>query len=828
MSTLPLSTFLHLFDPDRGYGRVVIPRIQRDYAQGRAGEKAHGVRRSIVSSLLGAIRTREPLHLDFVYGEVAPGKDGRSADLRVIDGQQRLTTLFLLHWYLACLDGRHAELRAALIDPDGESRFAYQTRPSSSAFFRLLVQHGRPQDHAGEPSSWVRDRYGYAGMGRDPTVQGALAMVDEIHRQCPDGASGAWAALADPGAPAVTFSVFNLGAQGLDEDVYLKMNGRGLPLTRFDVFKNALDALLERPEVLPDVARRFRTRMDTDWAQWVWTLGDAHDPGEGHQSPGDLLSWHMLAMLRALAYVSTFDTDADALGPEDRARVRPPVGRHESADLRWVLSPRDLVVFLPEFLEVASRVLDTLQQGWAGCEGGPPPSGSPLVDSPFFQEREEIRLFLRGRGQNYDIGRWLRWLGYLLFIERFGDELLSPDDAVRANARVDFREWTRLVHNLSERGVAAEQLDREVGRLRGLLLAVPDIGAAPPERLLRFIGSDAFVAFFPQVPAAREEHRKAALLLADPHRSDQRGWRAAIEAAELHPRHVGDIRFLLDWAGVPEWDAADAPAGWSAERHAELRERFVSWEAASRIVFPVQPTPLGDPEAFLLERAVLTFGDVLLRAGRETRVVPDRQGDHAWRRLVDHSADPHRAEVLRSFIDAFRQSPHQADPAEFAAGRITEWCASAASAEAEPWRRVLIQDPAALAYCAGRRSRGRARRCLAWLGESRIALLQTTQVDDAQFDLLLFALLTRLGVDAQESRCFGGRRWERARATFEGERQVQVVSTHGALDLDVPGEDVPSVEAPWVRAEGGWACAGRSVEEAEGIIRALARRIQLI
>ena len=59
--------------------------------------------------------------LDFVYGDV---KDGV---LRPLDGQQRLTTLFLLHWYVASL--------ADELDPDAAwLRFSYATRPTARDF----------------------------------------------------------------------------------------------------------------------------------------------------------------------------------------------------------------------------------------------------------------------------------------------------------------------------------------------------------------------------------------------------------------------------------------------------------------------------------------------------------------------------------------------------------------------------------------------------------------------------------------------------------------------------------------------------------------------
>lgn len=79
--------------------RIVIPKIQRDYAQGRPSAKK--IRERFLSSIYGAIdkESSTPIELDFVYGELA--RVNGDILFMPLDGQQRLTTLFLLHWYLA-------------------------------------------------------------------------------------------------------------------------------------------------------------------------------------------------------------------------------------------------------------------------------------------------------------------------------------------------------------------------------------------------------------------------------------------------------------------------------------------------------------------------------------------------------------------------------------------------------------------------------------------------------------------------------------------------------------------------------------------------------
>ena len=77
---------------------VEIPLIQRDYAQGRADAQARLVRETLLRDMKRALcRDVPPLDLNFVYGGIVEGEEGET--FIPIDGQQRLTTLFLLHLY---------------------------------------------------------------------------------------------------------------------------------------------------------------------------------------------------------------------------------------------------------------------------------------------------------------------------------------------------------------------------------------------------------------------------------------------------------------------------------------------------------------------------------------------------------------------------------------------------------------------------------------------------------------------------------------------------------------------------------------------------------
>ena len=104
---------------------VGIPIVQRDYAQGREETKVNEVRNKFLDDLFAAVINEKSIELDFVYGKV---KDNVFIP---IDGQQRLTTLFLLHWYVA--------VRAK--KDFSKVEFSYKTRISAREFCKEFIEN---------------------------------------------------------------------------------------------------------------------------------------------------------------------------------------------------------------------------------------------------------------------------------------------------------------------------------------------------------------------------------------------------------------------------------------------------------------------------------------------------------------------------------------------------------------------------------------------------------------------------------------------------------------------------------------------------------------
>jgi hypothetical protein len=130
-----LTSYVGLFAPHDTDAPTVtsieIPLIQRDYAQGRTDGRATDIRARFLDVLHDALTNGTKVGLDFVYGDVEGGT------LRPLDGQQRLTTLFLLHWYLGHRAGQ-------INDRQPWMSFSYATRPSARLFCLRLAMAARP------------------------------------------------------------------------------------------------------------------------------------------------------------------------------------------------------------------------------------------------------------------------------------------------------------------------------------------------------------------------------------------------------------------------------------------------------------------------------------------------------------------------------------------------------------------------------------------------------------------------------------------------------------------------------------------------------------
>ena len=253
-----LHSFIDIFDTTFGEGqdtvqlkKIVIPIIQRDYAQGRKGPEVTRVRGRFLDSLFKAV-TEKPITLDFIYGDI-----NRDGDMTPLDGQQRLTTLFLLHWYAARKCNISEEKFEFL------KKFSYATRYSARNFCSDLVAF-KPEFKNELSKEIVNQAWFPLDWENDPTISSMLVMLDAIDNRFKN-VTDLWDKLEEK---CITFYFLPIKDMGLTDELYIKMNSRGKPLTLFEHFK----AELEREIRIIDgnLADRIIGKIDRDWTDLLW------------------------------------------------------------------------------------------------------------------------------------------------------------------------------------------------------------------------------------------------------------------------------------------------------------------------------------------------------------------------------------------------------------------------------------------------------------------------------------------------------------------------------------------------------------------------------
>ncbi|MCH5260727.1 MAG: DUF262 domain-containing protein [Lachnospiraceae bacterium] len=268
-----LHSFINIFETAFTCGqetvnlqKIIIPIIQRDYAQGRRDPDINRVRDRFLTSLYHAI-VDEPITLDFVYGDI-----DKNGVMTPLDGQQRLTTLFLLHWY-AARKANVSEAECAFL-----SNFGYETRYSARYFCKELT-HFVPSFERKLSDDIVDQAWFPLDWQKDPTISSMLVMLDAIDSRFKD-VSELWEKLK---SGAITFYFLPIRDMGLTDELYIKMNSRGKPLTRFEHFKAELERCIR---AVDDAAsKRVMRKIDRDWTDMLWQYRDS-----GNGDPEDTIT----------------------------------------------------------------------------------------------------------------------------------------------------------------------------------------------------------------------------------------------------------------------------------------------------------------------------------------------------------------------------------------------------------------------------------------------------------------------------------------------------------------------------------------------------------
>ena len=237
---------------------VKVPIIQRDYAQGR--KRNVTICENFLKALKDSIVNDKTINLDFIYGNV------EDEVFLPLDGQQRLTTLFLLHWYAFVKENNADDFARTNL-----KKFSYETRLSSRRFCEALLDNTVAIDSSAETiSEQILDsKWFFISWKHDSTIRAMLRTIDTIHYVFKD-VDDIWESLVN--RKNIVFHLLILENFGLSDDLYIKMNARGRLLTPFENLKAEIQDKSTKNgwESSRNEIDKFSYKIDGCWTHFLW------------------------------------------------------------------------------------------------------------------------------------------------------------------------------------------------------------------------------------------------------------------------------------------------------------------------------------------------------------------------------------------------------------------------------------------------------------------------------------------------------------------------------------------------------------------------------
>lgn len=628
---------------------ILIPAIQRDYVQGNKKEIREGFSESLVKSL----KENKNLHLDFIYGY---HKEDKKV-LVPLDGQQRLTTVFLLYFSLALKENRISDFQSTFYK-GGKEGFIYEFRPSSRDFCRKLLggvnEMSWPKE--GALSSYINNLSWFKNSWKkDPSVQSMLKMLDTFYSKLNkldanqayyDRLENIQFDLLDTEAKLLDVEDKSSGTEdkeikGLDDRLYIKMNARGKQLSNFENFKASFeghytklkdDSGQEKTEI-EGYLEIFKKEIDRSWSDFFWkTAKNEYDQA--------FMRFFDYCIINHLAQKENV-WQKKAARAATITKFKDEVGKrfyqynNIETDVKGKLySPFNSHHFLVNVVKLFQLITNTEKFEALGEKG-----------AYYFPFGKDGRLAELWTSNKLELNVRVPMFAYEQFLLNSG--ILGANFTAENQALLE--DHMRIVYNLVENTTVHSD---------NFINMIPFFAKgnfSTSKTLLDYFQSSSLAELENKgfnTAQLKEEHIKAQLIAKNP------AWKAAIIEAEQTAFFKGQIYFLLKFAGIYEAYEKDTTlACIQAEEDAYL-QRFKQYFQKAKAVFSLTSTGQNVPSygEHLFERTLLSVGDYLvpLSSARYSFLIGSGADKHPilWRDyLSDKEATASRLDILKKLFD---------------------------------------------------------------------------------------------------------------------------------------------------------------------------------
>ena len=467
--------------------KIQVPYYQRDYAQGRIDNgRIDNIRKVFVEEMYGAIMgfNNKECHLGLVFGSY----DENEKVFIAVDGQQRLTTVFLLHWYVAWRENKLNDYKEKLLN------FSWDTRSYSSQFVELLFKI-RP---SGNVIDSIKTNSTYFSVWEnDPTVKGMLTMLEEIEKQYPNDILLCSQLFSND--CKIKYDILKLEKDS-DGKTYLKMNSRGRSLTTFELFKSKL---------LDKYKPNFGHKFDNEWLSFMikFSATQISNPDIPFMNFINEYTYTYLQLkLKSGSDIANNYkefTDAKVKG--------------ELTDVPFISFDKYNGAFEGDCLEYFEKSLDWICQNYENIK---------LIDNKirFSDSRFFIDAIIKDNNPNFT--HRAKLFAVFKYAELTGYDQIDTEL---------YEKWTRVFRNL----VANTDIDGS--NIGGICKAINKIDNSD---IYGYLSNGGEISAFTK-DQVKEEIAKAKQILNGAPRSDGKSWEEIIIEAENYAFFRGVIRFLL-------------------------------------------------------------------------------------------------------------------------------------------------------------------------------------------------------------------------------------------------------------------------------------------
>ncbi|WP_026489164.1 DUF262 domain-containing protein [Butyrivibrio sp. XBB1001] len=594
---------------------VEIPVIQRDYAQGR--DNVEDIRNNFLESIKEALDTRAGLDLNFVYGTV------KGNVFTPIDGQQRLTTLFLLHVYIMIALGKKMDSGAN----KRIRKFTYETRTTSRDFCKNLVGETLVIRNSGQISDVIKiseeiknNNWFSSSWKNDPTIKSMLTMLDSIHELFKTANLSDYYMLltgnADDDCP-LYFYFLDLGEYNLEDSIYIKLNARGKDLTCYENFKARLSKYIT--DEIDTPKDDYIAKLDGEWSDVFWAFREP----ETKLYDDKIMNLFMNYMINEYAaHMVTVGRDAV------RAELRDVIGysqlefinRFHGYNAKW--DGQKVADSFVDIFDLFDLMTDGKKQRLF-ADG-----------NKYFEENQLFKWVI----ENNDTEKAESKLGisyttriqadaYFGFILNNRSEISKPEEF-----KEHLVKWMRVITTLSREtnyngsDDYARAISKGVRRMLPNSYHILEYLSAIVDRSGYGFDADCF----------EEECIKAKLILKDD------GWKDLILNAEANRYFNGQIGFLLEASGIIQKYENGEIDNWTPKEDNANKKAFKKYYEIYSSIFgefnygTKKEKYIGINRQFAnnLRRALLCKGDFHLNDSSNSSFLIDFDRDISWKRLL--------------------------------------------------------------------------------------------------------------------------------------------------------------------------------------------------